>query len=180
MTATKPISPDRIVLEETIPGGAMWSHVLNRHKTLRLTEVEGGANVGALFYNRDQLLDRLNLPDTLKAQHTAKLTAGHVLYSDMGHVLCSVAADSCGWHEPLAGHSTAALVQRKYGTSSFQEQRNEFHRNARHQSLIELRTCVLGQADLVANVNFFSKVTFDQHAAMHFQSHNSVPGSTRD
>src|SRR5258708_18224807 len=107
MTATKPISPDRIVLEETIPGGAMWSHLLNRHQTLRLTDVEGGANVGALFFNPDQLLDRLNLPDTLKAQHTAKLTAGHVLYSDMGHVLCSVDADRCGCDEPLAGRSTS-------------------------------------------------------------------------
>src|SRR6266446_2084216 len=172
MTATKPISLDRIVLEETIAGGAMWSHVLNRHQTLRLTDVEGGANVGVLFYNRDQLLDRLNLPDTLKAQHTAKLTAGHVLYSDMGHVLCSVSADSCGWHDPLAGHSTAALVQRKYGTSRFQEQRNGFHRNARDQFLIELGKWGLGKADLVANPNFFSKVTVDIDGRMQFVSGN--------
>jgi urea carboxylase-associated protein 2 len=180
MTTSKPISADRIVLEETIPGGAMWSHVLNRHQTLRLTDLEGGANVGALFYNRDHLLDRLNLPDTLKAQHTAKLTSGHVLYSDMGHVLCSVAADSCGWHDPLAGHSTAALVQRKYRTSRFQEQRNEFHRNARDQFLIELGKWGLGKPDLVANVNFFSKVMVAQDGTMHFEKDNSAAGSWVD
>jgi urea carboxylase-associated protein 2 len=180
MTTQAPISADRIVFEETIPGGAMWSHVLKRHQTLRVTDGEGGANVGALFYNRDQLLDRLNLPDTLKAQHTAKLTTGHVLYSDMGHVLCSVAADSCGWHDPLAGHSTAALVQRKYGASSFQQQRNEFHRNARDQFLIELGKWGLGKPDLVANVNFFSKVVVDQDGTMHFQKDNSVAGSYVD
>jgi len=180
MTTSKPISADCIVLEETIPGGAMWSHVVNRHQTLRLTDLEGGANVGALLYNRDHLLDRLNLPDTLKAQHTAKLTTGHVLYSDMGHVLCSVAADSCGWHDPLAGHSTAALVQRKYGTSRFQEQRNEFHRNARDQFLIELGKWGLGKPDLVANVNFFSKVMVDQDGTMHFEKDNSAAGSWVD
>jgi urea carboxylase-associated protein 2 len=180
MTTQTPISARRIVFEETIPGGAMWSHVLNRQQTLRLTDVEGGANVGALFYNRDQLLDRLNLPDTLKAQHTAKLTTGHVLYSDMGRVLCSIAADSCGWHDPLAGHSTAALVQSKYGTSSFQERRNEFHRNARDQFLIELGKWGLGKPDLVANVNFFSKVVVDLVGTMRFDKDNSVAGSYVD
>ena len=180
MTTSMPISADRIVLEETIPGGAMWSHLLNRHQTLRLTDLEGGANVGALFYNRDHLLDRLNLPDTLKTQHTAKLTTGHVLYSDMGHVLCSVAGDSCGWHDPLAGHSTAALVQRKYGTSRFQEQRNEFHRNARDQFLIELGKRGLGKPDLVANVNFFSKIMVAQDGTMHFEKDNSAAGSWVD
>jgi hypothetical protein len=180
MTIPKRISVDRIVLEETIPGGAMWSHVLNRHQTLRLTDVQGGANVGGLFYNRDLMLDRLNLPDTLKAQHTARLTTGHVLYSDMGHVLCSVVTDSCGWHDPLAGHSTAALVRRKYGTSSFQEQRNQFHRNARDQFLIELGKWGLGKADLVANVNFFSKVRVDQEGTMHFEKDNSVAGAQVD
>jgi uncharacterized protein len=180
MTTSKPILADRIALEETIPAGAMWSHVLNRHQTLRLTDLEGGANVGALFYNRDHWLDRLNIPDTLKAQHTAKLTTGHVLYSDMGHVLCSIVADSCGWHDPLAGHSTAALVQRKYGTCRFQEQRNEFYRNARDQFLIELGKWGLGKPDLVANVNFFSKVMVDQDGAMHFEKDNSAAGSWVD
>ncbi len=86
----------------------MWSYALKRHHTLRVTDIESGANVGAMLYNLNHSLDRLNLPDTLKAQHTAKLTTGNVLLSDMGHVLCSISADTCGWHDPLAGHSTAS------------------------------------------------------------------------
>jgi uncharacterized protein len=180
MTTPNPIPADRIVFEETIPGGAMWSRALKRHQTLRLTDLEGGANVGALFYNRDHLLDRLNLPDTLKAQHTAKLTAGHVLFSDLGHVLCSISADTCGWHDPLAGHSTATVVRKKYGASSFQEQRNAFHRNARDQFLIELGKWGLGKADLVANMNFFSKVMVDPEGRIHFEKGNSVAGTYVD
>jgi uncharacterized protein len=180
MTTQRQIPEDRIVFEETIPGGAMWSYVLKRHQTLRLTDLEGGANVGALFYNRDHFLDRLNLPDTLKAQHTAKLTTGHVLFSDMGHVLCSISADTCGWHDPLAGHSTAAMVQRKYGTSRFQEERNEFYRNARDQFLIELGKWGLGKPDLVGNVNFFSRVTVDQEGRLNFERENSQSGSYVD
>ena len=180
MIAQHQIPEDRIVFEERIPGGAMWSYVLKRHRTLRLTDIEGGANIGALFYNRDHWLDRLNLPDTLKAQHTAKLTTGHVLFSDMGHVLCSISADTCGWHDPLAGHSTAAMVQKKYGSSRYQEERNEFYRNARDQFLIELSKWGLGKSDLVANVNFFSKVTADEEGRLSFQREHSQLGSYID
>jgi uncharacterized protein len=180
MNTTQPIPTDRIVFEETIPGGAMWSGVLNRHRTLRLTDIEGGVNVSALLYNHDQPLDRLNLPDTLKAQHTAKLGRGYVLYSDMGRVLCSISVDTCGWHDPLGGHSTAALVQSKYGTSAYQNERNAFHRNARDQFLIELGKWGLGKADLVANINFFSKVVADETGKMHFEPGNSVAGDYLD
>ena len=180
MNTTPAIPTDRIVFEETIPGSAMWSCVLSRHRTLRLTDIEGGVNVGTLLYNRDHPLDRLNLPDTLKAQRTAKLTTGYVLYSDMGRVLCSVTADTCGWHDPLGGHSTAALVRSKYGISTYQNERNAYHRNARDQFLIELGKWGLGKADMVANINFFSKVTVDEAGKMHFKPGNSMAGNYLD
>ena len=164
----------RLLTEEDIPGGAMWSYALKRHHTLRLTAMESGANVGAMFYHLNHPLDRLNLPDTLKAQHTAKLTAGNVLLSDLGHVLCSITEDTCGWHDPLAGHSTAAMVRAKYGLSSYQQERNAFHRNARDQFLIELGKWGLGKIDLVANINFFSKVMVNADGKMQFIGENSI------
>src|SRR5579859_7749918 len=97
--------------EEVLPGGATWSHVLKRHTALRLRDMEGGANVGAMFYNAENPVERYNMPDTLKAQHIARLTKGFVLYSDMGRILCSISEDTCGWHDPLSGHSAAALVR---------------------------------------------------------------------
>src|SRR5690349_11223402 len=94
-------SEERAVLREQIPGGAMWSYALARHDLLRITDLEGGANVALLLYNRDQLLERYNMPDTLKAQHTAFLTRGNALYSDMGRILCSIVADTSGWHDTV-------------------------------------------------------------------------------
>src|SRR5260221_13435159 len=111
---------NEILFEETVRGGGMWSFVLRRHLTLRITDVEGGVIVGLMAYNADQPLDRLNLPDTLKAQYTAKLTHGHVLMSDMGHALLSITTDSVGWHDPLGGHGNAALAEKKYGTATYQ------------------------------------------------------------
>ena len=74
----------------------------------RRSVLKGGAAVAALFYNAEEPSERYNMPDTLKAQHIARLTAGYVLYSDMGRVLCSVTADSVGWHDTITGHGTAA------------------------------------------------------------------------
>ena len=169
-----------ILWEETIPGGNHWSGVLRRGSALRLTDLEGGANVSALFYNREEKLERYNMPDTLKAQHTAFLTTGNVCYSDMGRVLCSVIADTVGWHDTICGVSDAALVAKKYGTANFQSHRNDMFRNGKDGLLVELGKWGLGKHDLVANVNFFSKVTADDVGALHFQPGHSKAGDTVD
>jgi len=85
-----------VMAEDTLPGAKHWSMMLPRNSRLRLTDVEGGANVGMLFFNPINLLERYNAPDTLKCQHTFKLTKGHCLYSDMGRIFCSIVADDFG------------------------------------------------------------------------------------
>jgi urea carboxylase-associated protein 2 len=165
-----------LLWEETLRGGATWSHVLKRGTALRITDIEGGANVGAMFFNFENPVERYNMPDTLKAQHIARLTRGFVLYSDMGRILCSVTGDTCGWHDPLGGHSTASSVKAKYGLKSYQEGRNDFYQNARDSFVIELAKYGLGERDLVANVNFFSKVIVDESGKMNFTQDNSKAG----
>ena len=62
---------------DVLPGGAHGSLVLRRGRLLRLTDVEGGANLALLAWNATEKSERLNLPDALKSQHTSKLTRGH-------------------------------------------------------------------------------------------------------
>jgi urea carboxylase-associated protein 2 len=170
----------RLLLEETVPGGGMWSLALRRHQALRLTDLEGGANVSLLLFNRDQMLERYNMPDTLKAQHTAFLTKGRVLYSDMGRILCSITEDDCGWHDTLAGLGDAELARAKYGVKRYQEQRNACYRNARDQLLTELSKWGLGVRDLVPNLNLFSKVVADEDGRVQYIVGHSQPGSSID
>jgi uncharacterized protein len=169
-----------ILFEEHLPGGGLWSWVLRRHSTLRLTDLEGGANVGFMAYNAKAPTDRLNLPDTLKAQYTARLSRGHVLMSDMGRAMLSITADTVGWHDPLGGHGNAALVRQKYGEKNYQVARNDWHRNAHDNFLIELGKHGLGKRDLVANVNFFSRVDVDADGRMTYRVGNSNAGDTVD
>jgi uncharacterized protein len=172
------MSDTPILWEETVQGGATWSHVLKRGTALRLTDTEGGANAGALFYNFECPVERYNMPDTLKAQHIARLTQGFVLYSDMGRVLCSITEDAVGWHDPIGGCSNAALVREKYGEGRYQDCRNDYHKNAFDSFLVELGKWGLGARDFVPNVNFFSRVSVAADGSMEFQPDNSQPGAS--
>jgi urea carboxylase-associated protein 2 len=156
-------------LHESLRGGQMWSRVLRRGQILSLVDVEGGATPAGLFYNASQPLERYNFADTLKAQHTAKLTRGHVLYSDMGRVLLSIVEDSAGWHDTFTGHMDHAASQAKFGDGSFQKLRNDYYRDTRSNFLIELGKHGLGKRDIVPNVNFFTKVTPDQDGNLSLQ-----------
>jgi urea carboxylase-associated protein 2 len=166
-----------ILLEHTLIGGQAWSRRLRRNQRLRLRDVEGRACVSALFYNAHDPLERYNMADTLKAQFTAFLTTGRVLYSDMGRVLCSIVADECGWHDTISGTGDAAAGRARFGDGPYQTLRNAFHRNARDNLLVELGKHGLAKRDVVANVNFFARVGVGDDGGMAWGPGNSRPGA---
>ncbi|MCQ4269711.1 MULTISPECIES: urea amidolyase associated protein UAAP1 [Pseudomonas] len=174
MTSSLPLRP--ALYQETVPGGGHTSFVLKRGQLLRITDLEGGANVSLMLLNATEKSERLNLPDTLKCQHTAKLTTGHCLYSDMGRVLAAITADTCGWHDSFGGLLNAAEVKEKYGEGRYQELRNGFFRNGVDNLLVEMGKWNLGLADLLMVLNLFSKVSVDAEGYFHFEAENSKAG----
>lgn len=174
MTASLSLRPT--LYEELVPGGGHTSFVLKRGQLLRLTDLEGGANASLLLLNAAEKSERLNLPDSLKCQHTAKLTAGHCLYSDMGRVLAAITADTCGWHDSFGGVLNAEEVQEKYGSGSYQQLRNGFFRNGVDNLLVEMGKWNLNLQDLLMCLNLFSKVTVDSDGCFHFAANNAKAG----
>ena len=167
---------EKTLYEDTLPGGTHWSFVANPGMVMQLEDIEGGGNVGMLLYNPSNPLERLNLPDTLKCQHTFRLTKGHCLYSDMGRIFCSVVDDEVGWHDAVGGTCNAELVNKKWGELTYQEARNEFYRNGRDCFLIELGKYGLGRRDFAANVNWFSRVDVDANGNTSLDIDNSTAG----
>jgi uncharacterized protein len=163
--------------ETVIEGGKHWSLTLRGGTLLRLSDSEGGANVGMLFYNPQNTLERYNAPDTLKCQHTFKLTKGHCLYSDMGRIFCSIIEDTHGWHDTVCGNSTKRLVAERWGDRSYQLYRNDWTQNGHDAFLVEAGRYGMGRRDLAANVNWFSKVSAADDGALLFDPGHAAPGA---
>ncbi|TDF86265.1 urea amidolyase associated protein UAAP1 [Pseudomonas sp. H9] len=165
-----------VIADEILPGGGHLSFVLKRGQLLRLTDLQGGANVSVMLFNAHEKTERLNLPDSLKGQHTAKLTAGHCLYSDMGRVLAAITHDTCGWSDSLGGVLCAQEVAEKYGQGRYQELRNGFYRNGADNLLVEMGKWGLGLTDLSMTLNLFSRVDVSDQGDMHFVHNNAKAG----
>lgn len=161
-----------------IPAGGHWSIELRRGTQITLRDVDGNGNAGMLFYNPRNLLERYNAPDTLKCQHTFKLTKGHCLYSDMGRIFASVIADDVGWHDTVCGNIHASQVADRWGARDYQNDRNDWHQNGYDAFLTELAKYGLGAADMAANINWFSKVVTDADGNMSLAPNNSRAGNS--
>lgn len=172
--------PNVYLWKESIPGGCHWSGIVRRGTTLRLVDVAGGANAAVLFYNMEEKLERYNMADTLKTQHTFRLTKGHACHSDMGRIFCCISEDTAGWHDTVCGVSDADLIRQKYGIGRYQELRNNMFRSGLDGMLIELGKWGLGMRDVVSNINFFSKVTANSSGELEFHAGNSKAGDHVD
>jgi len=169
-----------IMYEDQIAPSAHWSMIVRRGVTLRLTDAEGGANVGMLLYNPRNKLERYNAPDTLKAQHTFKLTQGNCLYSDMGRIFCSITHDTVGWHDTVGGYLSDRELEKKYPQKRYQEARNDWTLSGEHSFLVELAKHELNSRDIGANLNLFSKVVADDGGTLSFEPANSQAGDFID
>ena len=168
--------PGSILYQDTLSPACHWSLQMRKGTSLRLIDEEGGANVGMLFYNPTNLLERYNAPDTLKCQHTFKLTKGNCLYSDMGRVFCSIVEDSVGWHETVCGNTTSKSTKAKWGEKTYQDYHNDWNQNGYISVLVELAKYGLGRKDMAANLNLFTAVPVDNEGNLKYVENNSKPG----
>lgn len=170
------LTDENLIYSEVFPGGAHWSLRMRAGNALRLIDIEGGANVGMLMFNPENTLEKYNMPDTLKGQHTFRLSLGNTLYTDMGRAMCSIVEDTAGWHDTATGTCNRALVERKWGKTTYQASKNEYLRNGRDSFLIELGKYGLGKKDLAANVNWFSRVEVSEEGNLIWSNTQSKAG----
>lgn len=164
------------LVEKVIEGGWNWSHVVKRGMSIRFTDLEGGANLSALFYNAANCSERYNMGDTLKIQHISYMSKERCIYSDMGRILMSVIDENSGWHDMVCGVSYPDTMRERFGMQNYQGFQNEFHRNGYDSLLIELAKHGLGKRDFTETINFFSKVAVDQDGALAFVENNAKAG----
>ncbi|MFZ2988321.1 urea amidolyase associated protein UAAP1, partial [Ideonella sp.] len=168
---------DKVIWSELVPGGGHWSWRLRRGTALRFVALDERANCSVVLYAAHNTLERYNMPDSLKAQHTAHYTAGHVLMSDMGRSLASITRDSLGWHDPFGALLDTPTMEARYGAHRYEQHRNAMHRSGRDGLLIETGKHGLTVRDQITPVNLFSKVSVDEAGRFHFDATRPVKGS---
>lgn len=173
----------KFVYSTSLPGNGHWSLEMRRGSQMKITDIEGGANLAMLFYNPRNLLERYNAPDTLKCQHTFKLQRGNCLYSDMGRIFASIiedysANDQGNWHDTICGNSNADQIEKQWGKRDYQKDRNQWLQNGNDAFLVELAKYGLGRADMASNINWFSKVIADEAGAIKLDTKNRAAGNS--
>jgi urea carboxylase-associated protein 2 len=146
------LSPEHVLLRETIPGGWYWYGKVLKGESLRLVNADGRASASVIAWNAHDVSERINHADTVKVQWSAALRKGRVILSDMGRVVFAITQDTCGAHDALVGGSNAASNARKYG--------GDF-RNTRDNFVLAATKLGLTRADIPLPVTFFAPVETD-------------------
>ena len=164
--------PGRVLEDVVIVAGEPWGRVLEKGDRLRIVDLEGRQAVDFLCYNADNPAERYNAADTMKINGTLWLKKGQKIYSDLGRVLFTLAEDTVGYHDTVAGCCSAESNRVRYAVWPTPNCRDNF--------LVILSKFGLGKKDIVANINFFMYVPVGPGGALAIKQGKSKPGDYVD
>jgi urea carboxylase-associated protein 1 len=148
------------------PGGS-WSDVIAAGDRVRFIDLEGKQAVDFLCYRAADKRDRYNAANTMKMAECTYLNAGTVLYGEYATPLMKIVASSCPDHDTIGGCCSAEMNYLRYGKRTHSCRANFLH---------ELAKFGMGEADIVANVNWFMSVPVGRDGHMAIAEGKSKPG----
>lgn len=150
--------PEHAILNQTCPAGEPWMGLVKRGQTFRIVDLEGNQAVDTIFYRADAPEERYSLTDTIRRSGQLYLGLGSKLYSNQGHVMAVISADTCGRHDTLGGacaseSNTVRYAMEKRPMHSCRDNYMDAIANfaLAHQIGLSVR-------DIGANINFFMNV----------------------
>jgi len=169
------LDPQSAILDTVCPPGDGWMHRLNANQTLRIEDLEGNQAVDTLFYSLANPADRYSASNTIARGGQLYLTTGSVLYSEEGHALATIVADTCGRHDTVGGACSAESNTVRYSLDKrpMHSCRDTFLRQI-EMAPPELPR--LSKRDLTANINFFMNVPVSPDGKLRFEDGISASG----
>ena len=160
------------MFRHTIPAGEPYLFEVKAGQTLRLHDLEGNQAVDTLFYSAANPRERYDPQRTLRRQNNVYLTTGSVLYSNLGHPLLTIVADTCGRHDTLGGACAQESNTVRYALGK------RYMHSCRDNFLAALTQADigLGKRDLAPNINFFMNVPVTPQGGLSFEDGVSAPG----
>ncbi|MCG8911397.1 urea amidolyase associated protein UAAP2 [Pseudomonas sp. DP-17] len=163
--------PEACVSRTLIPAGEPSLTELKAGQTLRILDLEGNQAVDTLFFSAANPRERYDVQRTLRKQGQVYLSAGSVLWSNLGNPMLSIVADTCGRHDTLGGacaqesNTVRYALDKRYMHSC----RDNFLRASLHDGR-------LTKADISHNINFFMNVPVTAAGGLTFEDGISGAG----
>ncbi len=169
-------NPDLAVVNEICAAGEPWVKVVKQGQIFRIVDLEGNQAVDTLFFNANHALERYSVTDTIRAQNKLYLTTGSKLYSNLGNVMLTIVADTCGRHDTLGGACAAESNTVRYALEKFPMHscRDNFLHALAHATVCE--QLGMSKRDIPSNINFFMNVPVTEAGGLEFVDGVSAPG----
>lgn len=158
-----------VVFDEIIPARQPWGGTLHKGQVLRITDLEGQQAVDFLCYDAADPRDRYCATNTIKVQGSIYIEQDTVLYSDTGHALMTVVADTVGRHDTIYGCCSNPNNLLRYGVVTSESCYSNFE--------TILATFGLDSSAIVSNVNFFMSVPIEADGRAGVAAVELRPGS---
>ncbi len=152
------------------PGGS-WGARLARGDVVRFVDLEGQQAVDFLCYNARDTRDCYNAANTMKMGENVFINKGTVLYGEYATALMKVVSASSADHDTIGGCCSVEMNWIRYGRRTHSCRANFIH---------ELSKFRMGEADIVANVNWFMSVPVGSGGHMAISDSPSKPGDFVD
>jgi len=169
MSTTAPNPTAATVLDKVIVARKPWGGRIHKGQVLRITDLEGQQAVDFLCYDAADPGERYSATNTLKVQGRIYIEKGTVLYSDTGHALMTVVADTVGRHDTIYGCCSNPNNQLRYGVHTTESCYSNFE--------MVLTTFGLDRSAIVSNVNFFMSVPVEPGGRAGVATSELQPGS---
>ncbi|MBD2838878.1 urea carboxylase-associated family protein [Pseudomonas sp. JM0905a] len=163
--------PEACLSRTLIPAGEPSLTELKAGQTLRILDLEGNQAVDTLFFSAANPRERYDVQRTLRKQGQVYLSAGSVLWSNLGNPMLTITADTCGRHDTLGGacaqesNTVRYALDKRYMHSC----RDNFLRASLHDGR-------LTKADISHNINFFMNVPVTAEGGLTFEDGISGAG----
>ena len=170
------LEPGLAVVDEICAAGDAWVKVVKKGQIFRIVDLEGNQAVDTLFYNAHDAAERYSATDTVRRQNMLYLTTGSKLYSNLGNVMLTIIADTCGRHDTVGGACSAESNTTRYALEKYPMHscRDSFLHALAHDPVCQ--QFHMSKRDIPSNINFFMNVPVSEEGGLDFADGVSEPG----
>lgn len=174
LAAPAGLDPARAIYDFTIPANKPWTGIIRRGQVLRIVDLEGQQAVDTLFYSAADTSERYSAQDTILEQGAPYVTTGTRLVSNVGRVMATVIADTCGRHDTSAGACSCEANTVRFGHHT------KYMHACRENFIIAMAAHGMTRRDIVPNINFFMNVPIEPDGKLAIVDGVSQPGDHVD